>query len=230
MLVASIAGAWIIGGRIARSTRALCLPALALGRGEAVTVGALPLKELDEVGSALTTTSTLLQQALHDAHHDSLTGLANRTMFEQFLRQRIVDSKRAGGDIALLYIDLDGFKAVNDRHGHHVGDDLLREAARRLRANVRLSDIAARLGGDEFAVMLHGTGAEGAVTVAQNLVGQLSQPYGLGSGVQSISASVGIAVYPQDASSAEQLLHRADEAMYRAKAQGRRRYAASNAS
>jgi diguanylate cyclase (GGDEF)-like protein len=177
----------------------------------------------------LTQTSEILQSALHRAHYDSLTGLANRTLFEESVHQALSLAKRTGASVAVLYIDLDDFKAVNDAFGHAAGDELLRIAAQRLKATLRESDVGARLGGDEFAVLLPNTGAEGAEKVAVNLVEALGLPYGLPQRVVHLSASIGMALYPQCASTAEELLHRADLAMYDAKAAGRARHVVASA-
>ncbi len=120
-------------------------------------------------------------------------------------------------------MDLDGFKAVNDTCGHAAGDELLRIAARRLKVALRESDIAARVGGDEFAVLLPNTDLDGAEVVAAHLVASLGEPYELPGRVAYVSASVGIAVYPECASTADELVHCADGAMYEAKSAGRGR-------
>lgn len=227
LLALSLVLASFIGTRIGAAIAALIAPAHALGRGEPVRVPRLALREPDEVGAALSQTSEILQSALHRAHHDSLTGLANRTLFEESVQQALLLARRTGASLALLYVDLDGFKVVNDAFGHAAGDALLRIAAQRLKATLRESDIGARLGGDEFAVLLPNTGAEGAEKVALNLVEALALPYGLPQRVVHLSASIGMALYPQCASTADELLHRADEAMYEAKAAGRARYVAA---
>jgi diguanylate cyclase (GGDEF)-like protein len=225
VLVASaLAAAWGIGRRLADAMRALVEPAGALGRGEAVVVPSLALAEANEVACALSRASGLLQQALHRAHHDPLTGLANRTLFEQFIRSQIAVCGRTGAHLAILYLDLDGFKSVNDRLGHARGDELLRSAAKRLDAGVRDADLVARLGGDEFAVALVDTDGEGAQVVAAKLVdtiGEEGSP--TGAAQDAVAASIGISVFPETGTSAEELLHQADQAMYRAKAQGKGR-------
>lgn len=159
------------------------------------------------------------------AHYDGLTGLANRGLFAERLAQALGQADAGGGEVGLLYIDLDGFKQINDRLGHAAGDDLLREAAQRLLTCVRDSDTVARLGGDEFAmvlVQLHG--ADGARVVAQKILQMLQAPFHLLGQEVRLSASIGIARYPVDGVSAEALVKRADSAMYLAKQDGRSRY------
>ena len=131
--------------------------------------------------------------------------------------------QRTATKLAVLYVDLDDFKPVNDRYGHAIGDELLREVAARLKTGIRHSDLAARLGGDEFAVALPNTGTEDAAGLATKLVESLSAPYRITSLLIHISASIGVAAYPDTASTAELLLHHADKAMYEAKTVGKRR-------
>jgi diguanylate cyclase (GGDEF)-like protein/PAS domain S-box-containing protein len=159
------------------------------------------------------------------ANFDLLTGLPNRRMFYDRLRQEIKKSHRGGQSVALMYLDLDHFKEVNDTLGHDTGDDLLKEAARRLSACVRESDTVARLGGDEFTVILGDLTDPGHVErIAQEILEKLSEPYLLGNELAHVSASIGITLFPDDASDIETLLKNADQAMYAAKNQGRRRY------
>jgi diguanylate cyclase (GGDEF)-like protein len=218
--------AWTVSGRIMASIHALVRPALSLGRQQPVDVPPLYLKELDKVGSALEEAAMVLAQSRHDAHHDPLTGMPNRSLLMQMLRQQLALNERNGGQLALLYLDLDGFKAVNDTHGHAMGDDLLRMVATRIAVCLRKADMAARLGGDEFAALLINVDSEGAAFVAEKLIESLSLPFPIAGEILSISTSIGIALAPANAScSVEDLLQQADEAMYRAKAAGKRRYA-----
>ena len=217
LLTGSLVLAWVIGGRIATAVRALCEPALALGLGEAVTVPSFQLKETDEVGRALMKASRMLQEAQHLAHHDALTGLANRLLFTEIVDHQLAICGRTGTTLSVLYVDIDGFKAVNDAHSHATGDQLLRAVAARLKSGIRASDVAARLGGDEFAVLLVLTGAEGGAIVARKLADRVSLPYPIDQLTIEISASIGVAGYPESGTSSEELLHSADEAMYKAK-------------
>ena len=175
----------------------------------------------DRVAVALSTAAR--DQALYrSAHFDSLTQLPNRFLFLEELARELARAERQNTPLALLFIDLDGFSHVNDSLGHATGDELLIRAAARLRSCVRKADIIARLGGDEFTVVLPGLrDASDAASVAQHLIETLSQPYDIGHGETFISASVGIALYPTDGVTAEELLRHADLAMYRAKAKGR---------
>ncbi len=157
------------------------------------------------------------------AHHDSLTGLPNRLLFNDRLGQAIGAAKRNATRFALLYLDLDRFKPVNDTLGHVAGDELLQAVAARIRRQVRESDTVARVGGDEFTVILADIGARGeAETVAGKIVAALAAPCLLGEGRQSVNigTSIGIAVYPEDALDADGLVKAADAAMYDAKKTG----------
>ncbi|MGZ5033765.1 MAG: putative bifunctional diguanylate cyclase/phosphodiesterase, partial [Usitatibacter sp.] len=162
------------------------------------------------------------EQLYAQAHFDLLTGLPNRLLFEDRLEREIARGQREGKRFAVLFVDLDHFKNVNDSLGHNKGDDVLREAARRVSACVRDSDTVARLGGDEFTVLittLHSP--QDAWAIAEAVVTSLSREFTLGEQSCFLSASVGIASYPADGQSVEQLLKSADTAMYRAKANGR---------
>ena len=159
------------------------------------------------------------------ANFDTLTGLPNRDMFHDRLEQEIKKSYRECLPLALLLIDLDHFKQVNDTLGHAMGDLLLQEAARRIRACVRGSDTLARLGGDEFTVILSSMSETGHVEdVAQKIVNILAQPFRLGSDEVYVSASIGITLYPSDADDIDSLIKNADQAMYVAKNKGRNRF------
>lgn len=217
LLVSSLTLAWFIGGRISRSIRGLSGPALALGSGEVVMVPPLHLKEADEVGQALVNASRTLQEAQHRGHHDTLTGLANRALFDEIVDLQLGICARTRAPLAVLYVDLDGFKAVNDTYGHATGDQLLRMLATRLKAGIRSSDLAARLGGDEFAVVLVNADMKAATTVAGKLADGISVPYQIGPLMIEISASIGAAAYPDSGTNSEALLHSADETMYKAK-------------
>jgi diguanylate cyclase (GGDEF)-like protein/PAS domain S-box-containing protein len=156
------------------------------------------------------------------AHYDALTHLPNRTLFQDRLREALYRARRYGHPVALMFIDLDRFKSVNDTLGHEVGDLLLQATARRLEQCVRETDTVARLGGDEFTILLHELveGAD-AVTVAEKVLASLAQPFVLAGRELCISASIGITCYPDDGEDAQILLANADAAMYCAKQRGR---------
>jgi len=170
------------------------------------------------------------KQVRHMATHDSLTGLGNRILFVEHLAHAFAEAARAGSAFALLYIDIDGFKQVNDRHGHAAGDELLCAIAQRLRTHLRQEDYAVRLSGDEFAVIMQDL-PDGAVALAQGqrLCEVLGQSYGLRHAAPpvsvSIGASIGVALYPDHASHEPELMRLADAAMYRAKKAGKGRAA-----
>ena len=156
------------------------------------------------------------------ATHDPLTGLPNRVMFNQRLEHAIMQAKRHRRQLAVLFIDLDRFKVINDTLGHEFGDTLLRDVAQRLIQNLRASDSVARLGGDEFVVLLEETSAPMYVAgVTQKLIGALAQGFALAGKEYHVSASIGVSTYPADGETAAGLLKNADIAMYRAKEQGR---------
>jgi diguanylate cyclase (GGDEF)-like protein/PAS domain S-box-containing protein len=156
------------------------------------------------------------------AHHDVLTGLPNRFSLEVRLDQAILTARRDHKQLAVIFIDLDRFKVINDTLGHHVGDQLLTEVARRLRHCVRESDIVARLGGDEFVIVLSGIAiATDAASVANKVLRHLVEPYQLDGHALHSSPSVGISLFPGDGDNAEALMKAADTAMYHAKDHGR---------
>ena len=161
-------------------------------------------------------------QLYAQAHYDSLTGLPNRLLFLDRLSQYVVRCQREATRFALLFIDLDHFKNVNDTQGHSRGDLVLADAAGRLLRCVRSSDTVARLGGDEFAIMLGELARPGEVDrVVQQVLTGLSMPFVLDGQQTHLGASIGVAIFPGDGASAEELLRNADTAMYRAKANGR---------
>ena len=158
----------------------------------------------------------------HRAHHDALTGLPNRLLFEDRLQQAIAAATRRDRQVGVLFLDLDGFKLINDSHGHAAGDDVLAEAARRLRSSLRDEDTIARLHGDEFAIVLPEiSGPADAERLARNLIATFAQPTVAAGKVLSVSVSIGVSMFPRDGSDAAALLRSADAAMYRAKAGGK---------
>ncbi len=165
--------------------------------------------------------NTARERARHLATHDQLTGLANRTLFHDRLDQAVSAARRGRHKLAVLFVDLDGFKAINDSLGHAVGDGLLRGLARRIAACLRETDTAGRLGGDEFAVLLTNLANEmDAATVARKLLSSLSEPIQFREQSMSIQCSIGIASFPRDTTDAEELIKKADTAMYHAKERG----------
>lgn len=185
----------------------------------------------EEPAGAVVTFADITQRKAEEAviwrqaNYDALTGLANRSLFNHRLEQAIADARRNQEILALLFVDLDGFKAVNDAHGHEAGDCVLWETARRLEGGIRETDLAARLAGDEFLVILRHLAREGfAGTVAAKLIDALAQPCRFGDQDLVVSASIGIGLYPNDADTAAELIKNADLAMYRAKEAGKHTY------
>ena len=164
-----------------------------------------------------------LEEALrHRAYHDPLTELPNRALFADRLRVALLQAQRHERSLALCFIDLDWFKPVNDRLGHAAGDDLLVEAARRMKCSVRATDTLARLGGDEFAALLTEVGSRAEVEeVAGRMVADLARPFALKAGTAHISCSIGIALFPEHGADLEALQHSADAALYEVKDAGR---------
>ena len=159
------------------------------------------------------------------AHHDMLTGLNNRFSLKDRLEHALAVARRESARVALLFIDLDRFKVINDTLGHHVGDELLIHVSRRLRQCVRESDLVARLGGDEFVVMLSGIEHSSSVAmVAEKLVMRVGEPYPVGAHTLYTTPSIGIAIYPMDGEDGETLMRNADAAMYHAKSAGRNNF------
>ena len=164
----------------------------------------------------------LLDQIEHQAYHDALTGLPNRLLFEDRLEQSIARAKRSGFPFALLFIDLDGFKHVNDTLGHQIGDELLKAVTKRLSGIMRESDTLARMGGDEFAFILNDLrNPPDAVRVAERYLSLFKDPFVIEGHELFITASIGVCLYPNDGEDAETLLRHSDSAMYRAKHLGK---------
>lgn len=182
----------------------------------------LPGGEILAVFKDVTARKAADERIEHLAHHDSLTGLFNRYSLEIRLSHSLLSAHRDGTHVAVMFIDLDRFKVINDTLGHHVGDLLLIEIARRLQACVRKSDIVARQGGDEFVVVLCGLASpESASQVAAKILHLLGQACDIAGDRLHTSPSIGIAVFPQDGADAGTLMKNADTAMYHAKVQGR---------
>ncbi len=198
---------------------------LSFGAGELLVVKARPLtgEERSIVRAVATTLGTALarwrdeERMRHDALHDPLTGLANRTLLHDRLAGALARSRREDGTTALLFLDLDGFKRINDVHGHAAGDAVLVEIGRRLLAAVRPSDTVTRMGGDEFVVVCDDVDEETAVALARRLEAVIDQPITVDDTEHRLSASIGIALGHDDA---DELLRAADAAAYDAKGAG----------
>ena len=174
------------------------------------------------VGRDITVQMLAEERVQHRATHDSLTGLPNRAMFSALLDQALRSAKRYERKLAVLFIDLDGFKAVNDVLGHEAGDRLLQQMATRFRDAIRASDVVVRLGGDEFVVLAQElSDRDGVSAIAQKLLGAAALPVQMAGGECQVSASIGIAVFPDDGDSEDLLVKRADHAMYAAKREGK---------
>ena len=175
-----------------------------------------------EHASIALTDAKIVADALHQATHDSLTGLPNRALFADRLAESLARAERLGSPVGMLFLDLDGFKTINDGLGHAVGDDLLVAVGQRLRDCIRGGDVAVRFGGDEFGLLLEGINdASGAARVAERILAAMRQPFELAGRSISIGASIGVAV---GRSRQDDLIRDADLAMYKAKAGGKNRY------
>jgi len=165
----------------------------------------------------------VLQEKLKEmAFHDELTGLPNRRLFQEEMEQTIKEAKRRHRKCALLYMDIDKFKWVNDQLGHNIGDKLLKKFGERVRSCLRESDILARQGGDEFLVLLPEIyDEENARHCAERIVESLQQPWSIGENTFTTTSSIGIAVYPKDGLTMDELMTNADCALYEAKKNGR---------
>jgi len=202
------------------------------GRAIFVENSVLPLR--DEKGEIIgfrglsrdVTERKVLEQRLAEmATHDPLTGLPNRILFDDRLNVGLAQAQRNGSRLAVMMLDLDWFKRVNDTYGHGVGDELLKLVAQRLASNLRKSDTVGRFGGDEFVLLLPQIGAiDDATRVAQKLLDSFSEPFAINGYKLSITSSIGIAIYPENGDRADVLLTNADTAMYHAKEDGRARY------
>jgi diguanylate cyclase (GGDEF)-like protein/PAS domain S-box-containing protein len=176
--------------------------------------------------SDITTIKEHQRQLEHIAHFDALTGLPNRLLLADRLQQAMVHAQRRGQQVAVAYLDLDGFKSVNDRYGHDVGDQLLIQLARAMKETLREGDTLARIGGDEFvAVLIDLEGIESCVPLLTRLLEAAASPVPLSHGVMQGSVSIGVTFYPQEHEvEADQLLRQADQSMYQAKLSGKNRY------
>ncbi|WP_249871544.1 sensor domain-containing diguanylate cyclase [Oceanobacillus saliphilus] len=152
------------------------------------------------------------------AYHDSLTGLKDRRIFTQIVNESIETAEKTNETIAIMYIDIDKFKSINDTFGHHVGDKLLQQFAERLKGCVRENDVLCRVGGDEFLVLLKGIKDKNQLAdVAKRMQSAFQRPYQISENILDVTSSIGIAVFPKDGLKSRSLIHHADQALYRAK-------------
>ncbi|HYF92152.1 MAG TPA: EAL domain-containing protein [Symbiobacteriaceae bacterium] len=188
-----------------------------------VTVISRQAAVLWENSRLLATGAALTERLAHQAYHDALTGLANRTLFYERLKSALVNHRRTGSPLGVLFLDLDGFKTVNDSLGHQAGDRLIMAVAGRLLRVTGSGTTVARLGGDEFAVLVEGAGDREAAAAADALQRVLQQPVAVDGREVFVEASIGVAVSPQGEETADELLRNADVAMYAAKGRGKGR-------
>jgi diguanylate cyclase (GGDEF)-like protein len=230
LLVVGLGLAWLAGQRIAGSVRALTEPAIALGKGKSVPVPEVSIQESAEVAVALRQAGELLaarraslvavnQELEQLARVDALTGLQNRNSANERLRQEFLRLKRSDHLYAVLFMDIDDFKAINDTYGHDTGDQVLRQLAAVLKDTLRESDFVARYGGEEFLAILPETNAEGALRLAETVrhtVSRQSFPV-----AEPVTVSIGVAMATDRDQSEDGAVRRADTALYQAKAGGR---------
>lgn len=211
--------AWRLARRVLSTMHDINAAALALQSGEPVVIPQVQFLEAQAVGAALTQAAHTMQQVSFAASHDPLTQLANRTMFSEIAERQLAASLRSGQPLAVIAVDLDHFKAVNDTQGHATGDAVLVETGRRIEQAVRSSDTVARLGGDEFMVLLGTTDPAHALATARRIVDALSQPYAVTP--CPVSASAGVSLWPDHGATLQALMTAADQALYAAKSAGR---------
>lgn len=217
-------GIWLahtISMRVLLSVRELNDAALSLSKGEDVQLPTMQLEEAEAVGHAMRQAAQAMKKVKFLAQHDALTELPNRLLFDEVAEHDLAFASRRGQTMALLAVDLDGFKGVNDTHGHAAGDAVLKTVAQRIQEIIRASDIAARIGGDEFIIMLTDVNQESALETAERIIALLSMAYA--DCQVSVSASVGVALYPECGDTLKTLTAAADQAMYLAKQSGKQR-------
>jgi len=169
--------------------------------------------------------SKISEEIKHAATHDHLSGLLNRDMFYKTLNQRVDEVVKNKGTLMIMYLDLDGFKIINDELGHKYGDIVIQEVSERLKNDIRESDTLSRLGGDEFGVILYGVDNDFNIKYcAQKILDKISEPITAGNAQLQVTASIGISAYPQNGSNPEELTHSADKAMYISKSEGKNKY------
>lgn len=211
--------AYVLSNRVLKTLGQLNEAARELGQEKAKALPTVVFTEMEAVRDALLLASQAMAQIKDQAHHDALTGLANRNLFTEIALNQLASARREKTGMAILAIDLDNFKPVNDQLGHAAGDAVLCEVAKRMNANIRGSDLAARQGGDEFFVLMSGADSHVAAEFGKRLIEALSEPYP--DVAIKISASLGIANYPECGESIEDLLLHADLALYEAKRKGK---------
>lgn len=205
----------------AHSRRDLAADAMRFGACDYLIKGAFEDFELEKSVTYALYRKEREKEIQRQATQDALTGLANRSAFRDRLDNALARGRRSGDATALLYIDIDGFKPVNDTHGHAAGDAILIGIADRLRQQIRAADTAARLGGDEFAILLEAVaGRAAAVKVAEEIVEALKEPYSFEGKTIQIGSSIGVACTSEDGDDADTLVAAADQRMYRAKRSG----------
>ncbi|HEY3254867.1 MAG TPA: GGDEF domain-containing protein [Polyangiaceae bacterium] len=179
---------------------------------------AFQIGERHHLEDELTASNAALLKSRAEALHDAVTGLPNLTLFNDRLRTALIQAKRHAWRLAVMFIDLDGFKAVNDTHGHAAGDNVLQCIAKRIESNVRGSDTVSRRSGDEFLfLMLEARDDANVASLANKIAQNIALPCELDGLQLLVSASIGIAIYPEDGLTADELLEKADSAMYAAK-------------
>lgn len=214
-----------IGSRVMATVRQLNSAAKQALEGQDIQIPQLLLKEADAVASAILVLGQEMSKTKHSAHHDALTGLANRALLMELAAKQCATAARHGTMFALVAFDLDGFKLVNDTYGHDQGDAVLKEVAARSLRVVREEDTVARTGGDEFVVLLANMQLADVHHTVDRLIRELSLPYpGIG---LPVSASAGVAVYGDDGTTTASLMRRADERLYQAKKAGKKQFVSS---
>lgn len=179
------------------------------------------IKKLHELNIQL---QTELSRTYHVATHDQLTGISNRQYFHTRLDELIAESRKTGNSLAVLFIDLDEFKAINDELGHSAGDEVLQIVAERLRQNCRDQDVIARFGGDEFSLIITDTNADAVESTAKRVLQSIREPISIDKRLYELGGSIGISVFPEHGQTPDELTHNADVAMYEAKHQGKNAY------
>ena len=217
-LAAIVLGCTVLGLLVVDSTRVVGLLAITVVLGSYAIRGALMQDKQEKYLTALQESRAQLH---HQALYDELTGLPNRRLFAERLSQALALAQRHGHLVGLLYFDLDGFKPVNDRLGHTIGDLLINRAATRMLSRIRKSDTLARMGGDEFTLLLeHLSSKEHAALVAKELLNTLAEPFLIEGHTIAITASMGIGIFPESATDSTSLISQADSAMYSVKREG----------